>query len=258
MTWAGLVTQRTGVTRAGRGSRSPVPRPDPGRPAVRLTSRPGADAPLAAALVPGTSDLSAHGLPEHLLLVPPTAAAPAPLVVWFHGAGGNAARSLPAIEDVAARHAALLLVPSSAGSTWDLLTGGLGRDVAALDAALAHVFASRAVDRVAFAGFSDGGSYALSLGLAHGDLVEAVLAFSPGFLAPPALEGRPRCWVAHGTQDTVLPVDRCGRRVAEQLRGARYDLRYEEFVGGHVVRPDLLDAAFDWWLGGSRVERRPP
>jgi phospholipase/carboxylesterase len=227
-----------------------VPRFEPSSAAGRLLSRPLAPTPEPA-LPEGVHRLDEVGLPEHLLLVPGGTSGPAPLVVWFHGAGGNAARSLPAVQDVAARHGTLLLVPSSRGSTWDLLTGALGRDTGPLDVALAHVFASWPVSRVAFAGFSDGGSYALSLGLASGDLAEAVLAFSPGFLAPPAVVGEPRCWVAHGTQDTVLPVDRCGRRVVEQLRRAGYDVRYEEFVGGHVVRPDLLDEAVRWWLAGE-------
>jgi phospholipase/carboxylesterase len=227
-----------------------VPRSQPPSAAGRLLSRPLAPAP-GPALPEGLHPLEGVGLPEHLLLVPAGTSSPAPLVIWFHGAGGNAARSLSALRDVAARHGTLLLVPSSRDSTWDLLTGALGRDVSALDVALAHVFASCAVSRVAFAGFSDGASYALSLGLASGDLAEAVLAFSPGFLAPPAVVGKPRCWVAHGTQDTVLPIDRCGRRVVEQLRRAWYDVRYEEFGGPHVVRPDLLDEAVRWWLAGE-------
>ena len=121
-------------------------------------------------------------------------------------------------------------------------------DVAALDAALEHVFARFPVERVAFAGFSDGGSYALSLGLANGGLAAALLAFSPGFAAPPYQEGVPRVFVAHGTEDRVLPVDRCGRRVVATLRRAGYPVRYEEFDGGHVVPPHLLTEAFRWWL----------
>ena len=88
----------------------------------------------------------------------------------------------------------------------------------------------------------------LSLGLANGDLAEAVLAFSPGFVAPPSLTGRPRCWVAHGTADTVLPVDRCGRRVVAHLQRHGCAVHYEEFDGGHVVRPDHVVAALRWWL----------
>jgi phospholipase/carboxylesterase len=101
---------------------------------------------------------------------------------------------------------------------------------------------------VAFGGFSDGGSYALSLGLANGDLADAVLAFSPGFLAPPGRSGRPRVWISHGADDRVLPVDRCGRRVSAELGAAGYDVAYDEFAGGHVVRPERVTAALDWWL----------
>ena len=168
--------------------------------------------------------------------------------MFLHGAGGTGAGVLPLVEDAAAAAGVTLLLPSSVGPTWDLLGAGLGPDVEVLDAALATASARVAVERRAIGGFSDGGSYALSLGLANGDLLEAVLAFSPGFVAPPAQEGTPRVWVAHGTADRVLPVDRCGRRVAAQLGRAGYEVRYEEFEGGHVVPPHLVVQGLAWWL----------
>jgi phospholipase/carboxylesterase len=212
----------------------------------RLTSRPGD----ASATSPsrGTSALGHVGLPDTLLHVPTSATAPAPLLVFFHGAGGHAANSLPFVRDAADDSGALVLLPTSAGSTWDLLTGGLGRDVAGVDAALEHLFASCAVSTVALGGFSDGASYALSLALANGDLADAALAFSPGFAAPPRVVGAPRVFVSHGTEDTVLPVDRCGRRVVMSLRGAGHQVHYEEFSGGHVVPDELVRKAFRWWL----------
>jgi len=221
------------------------------RPDGRLTARiPSAPAVARPPLAPGVHPLDALGLPDHLLLVPDGAAAGAALLVWFHGAGGDAARSLATVREAAGGAGALVLLPSSVDSTWDLLTGRTGADVAPLDAALEHVLATADVGRVAFAGFSDGASYALSLGLANGDLAEAVLAFSPGFVAPPSLTGRPRCWVSHGTADAVLPVDRCGRRVVALLERWEHPVRYEEFDGGHVVRPDHLVSALAWWLDG--------
>lgn len=221
-------------------------RPTPGR----LVSRPAPPSALRAGDAPvgGLHVLDDVGLPEHLLLVPEGPTAGAPLLVWFHGAGGQAARSVATVEAAAAGVGALVLLPSSTATTWDLLTGRLGPDAAALDIALEHVFSSYDVGRVAFAGFSDGASYALSLGLANGDLAEAVLAFAPGFVAPPEIVGRPRCWVAHGTQDAVLPVERCGRRVVALLRQEGYEVHYEEFSGGHVVRPGDLVASSRWWL----------
>jgi predicted esterase len=106
-------------------------------------------------------------------------------------------------------------------------------------------------------GFSDGASYALSLGVANGDLFDAVLAFSPGFVAAPGEVGRPRVWISHGTGDRVLPVERCGRRVSRELAAAGYDVTYEEFDGGHVVTPDLVTAALQSWLGAPMSDARP-
>ncbi|SDY44278.1 phospholipase/carboxylesterase [Modestobacter sp. DSM 44400] len=199
----------------------------------------------------GVLPIDLGGSAQALLAVPAGPAGPRPLLVFFHGAGGDAADSLARVGELATGRGVLVLAPTSRGSTWDLIAGGLGRDVAVLDAALEQVFAQCPVDRVAIGGFSDGASYALSLGLANGDLAEAVLAFSPGFMAPPGQAGRPRLWLTHGDDDRVLPVDRCGRRVAAELTAAGYDVTYDEFQGGHVVRADGVTAGLDWWLGAA-------
>lgn len=212
---------------------------------LRLSSRPGR--PRHAPAPAGVHALD--GLPGTALVVPPQVRDEVPLLVFFHGAGGSAQDTLHRVQEQVSAAGALLLAPTSAASTWDLLTDGLGRDVAALDVALEQVFAGYQVGPVAFGGFSDGGSYALSLGLAHGDLAQAVLAFSPGFAAPPEQVGAPRVWISHGRTDTVLPVARCGRRVAGVLRDGGYEVAYEEFDGGHVMPPHLLAAALRWWLG---------
>ena len=214
----------------------------------RLDSRPDQQ-PTRPAHGPGVSRLDLGPGAEVLVAVPPGDPVPRPLLVFFHGAGGTAEQSLAAVGALAAARGVLVLAPTSAGSTWDLIAGGLGRDVAVLDAALAQVFATLPVGRVALAGFSDGASYALSVGVANGDLATDVLAFSPGFVSSPGRYGRPRFWVSHGTQDQVLPVDRCGRRVSAELLADGYDVTYEEFAGGHVVTPELVTAALDWWLG---------
>jgi phospholipase/carboxylesterase len=122
-----------------------------------------------------------------------------------------------------------------------VIRGGYGPDVAFLDEALAAVFARFAVGSVAVSGFSDGASYALSIGLANGDLFGHVLAWSPGFMAPPDLAGRPRVFVSHGTGDRVLPIDRCSRRLVPSLRADGYDVAYEEFDGGHAVPPSVVE-----------------
>jgi predicted esterase len=168
----------------------------------------------------------------------------------LHGAGAAASDVLPLVSGAAGDHAVAVLAPDSRGATWDVIQRAYGPDVRFLDAALAWTFARLPVDptRIAVAGFSDGASYALSLGLANGDLFRDILAFSPGFAAPTRAEGRPRIFLSHGRQDPVLPFERCGDRLAGALKQAGYDVEYRPFSGGHVVPSDLVEAAFRRFL----------
>lgn len=190
---------------------------------------------------------------DGVLYVPASYSAgkPSPLVLSLHGAGGSGRRSLPRLRSCADELGLLLLSPDSRASTWDVVRTGFGPDVEFLDRALDLVFARYVVDptRVAAEGFSDGASYALSLGLLNGDLFTHVIAFSPGFVLAQRREGQPRCFVSHGVQDPVLPIDPCSRRIVRELRGDRYDVSYTEFQGGHAVPPAIARAAVDWLLG---------
>lgn len=190
-----------------------------------------------------------HPLADGCLLLVPDEPEPRELLVFFHGANGRSRDGLAVLTPVAAR-GALVLLPSSRRTTWDLVQGRLGPDVTSLDARLAEVMAAYDIRRVALAGFSDGASYALSLALANGDLVERALAFSPGYYAGLEPVGRPAVWLSHGTSDPVLPVELCGRKVVAALTGAGYGVDYREFDGGHVITDDLVTAAVDAWLGG--------
>jgi poly(3-hydroxybutyrate) depolymerase len=132
---------------------------------------------------------------------------PAPLVVALHGAGGQASHILDPFLETADARGYLVLAPDSRRQTWDVLLGGYGDDVAFLDQALAHIFERQAVDpeRIAVAGFSDGASYALSIGIINGTLFSDILAFSPGFMAATDQAGSPRVFISHGVHDGVLP-----------------------------------------------------
>jgi phospholipase/carboxylesterase len=178
---------------------------------------------------------------------------PAPLVLMLHGAGGDASGALAPLRPLADAAGLLLLAPESLGSTWDVIMEGYGPDVAFIDRALAHVFARYAVDpeRLAVEGFSDGASYALSLGLTNGELFTHVLAFSPGFMVPTRQLGRPRIYVSHGTGDRVLPIDRCSRRLVPRLEAAGYDVQYVEFDGPHTVPPERAREALQQLAPGA-------
>jgi phospholipase/carboxylesterase len=211
-----------------------------------ISARPGA-AQGAAPQVPGTHPLGADGARDGVLVVPAgyTPDRPAPLVVALHGAGGNARSAAARLRDLAEELTMLVLAPESRGPTWDVILGGYGPDVAFLDGALADVFDRFAVDpaRVALEGFSDGASYALSLGLANGNLFGDLIAFSPGFLAPATQRGAPRAYVSHGRRDPVLPIDHCSRQIVAELQEAGYDVHYVEFDGGHEVPRDIAREA---------------
>ena len=175
---------------------------------------------------------------------------PAPLALMLHGAGGNARQGLSLLQGLADHAGLILLAPDSRQQTWDVVRGQFGPDVAYIERALEKTFSLCAVapDRVAVGGFSDGASYALSLGLTNGDLFTHVIAFSPGFLALAKQRGRPRLFISHGTRDEVLPIQSCSRRIVPQVQRAGYDVRYREFGGPHTVPPEIAREAVSWFV----------
>jgi predicted esterase len=212
-----------------------------------LRSTPG---PPSAVASPGEHPLGLGAERDGVLYVPRNEiAAPSPLVVLLHGAGGNA-RGLSFARPLAEELGIVLLIPESRGGTWDGIRGALGPDVAFIDAALAQTFARCAIDptRIGVGGFSDGASYALSIGMINGDLFSHVLAFSPGFIVPGERRGRPGIFISHGTRDAILPIDRTSRTLVPALTGAGYDVIYREFDGPHRVPPDTARDGFEWFV----------
>ena len=218
----------------------------------RLRARPGA--PEIAGAPVGLRPLGPDGAArEGYLYVPPTyrAGRAAPLILLLHGAGEDARDGLALLRGQADEAGLILLAPTSREYTWDLIVGRrYGPDVVAIDRALERTFSRYGVDpgRVAVGGYSDGASYALSLGIDNGDLFTHVLAFSPGFAAPVGREGSPRIFVSHGTRDGWLPIDVCSRRIVPKLERAGYEVRYREFEGAHVVPPEIGREAADWFV----------
>jgi predicted esterase len=188
------------------------------------------------------------------LYVPPAAlgGSPGTVVVTLHGAGSLPEHSFEPLLPFADEAGLILLAPKSRRATWDIVYGDFGADVAALDELLADLFSAYPVHpgRVFVSGFSDGASYALSLGLTNGDLFGGIVAFSPGFAKTVGTHGKPRVFVSHGTEDTVIPIDRTSRRIVPRLRKDGYDVTYREFAGPHLVPPNVARSAVEWLAGG--------
>lgn len=232
----------------------PVRRTDAGQHAAHLTARPGK---TSGGPAPGQRPLGVAAERDALLYVPAelpgSAAAPGrlmPLLVLLHGAGSDAAGGLSALAGLADEYGLILMAPASRSGTWDAIRGGYDADVEHINAGLRQTFSAVGVDpqRVGIAGFSDGASYALGLGLANGDLFSKIIAFSPGFIPAGPRHGKPAIFVSHGTGDDVLPLRSTSRKIVPALERDGCDVIYREFDGGHTIPAPVAREALDWLL----------
>ena len=177
-----------------------------------------------------------------LRLPQPTPQSSLPLLVMLHGATQTGEDMFWYLGSAPQDTGVAVLAPKSRDTTWDAIGGSFGRDVEFLNQALERVFETVSIDpaRVAVGGFSDGASYGISLGLINGDLFRSVLAFSPGFVINGTPHSKPRIFISHGTNDHILPIDRCGRRIASVLKARGYDVTFREFDGDHEIPADIV------------------
>jgi predicted esterase len=188
---------------------------------------------------------------------------PLPLVILLHGATHLPPNFLQAMEPTAEKRGVLLLAPQSVGRTWDWLEDMSkgekalrGLDAGRLDESLRELFSRAAVDpsRIVLLGFSDGASYALSLGVSNPGLFSSVVALSPGgFDWPPQIDLNQRIFIAHGRSDPVLPFANASR-IAERLKQYQANVRFHAFDGGHLMEGAAITAALDWTLATGRVQ----
>lgn len=233
----GWLSRRTGAAGAQGAARE-----------GRLAPRPRPDAVLSLKSGPlGLGGGDRDGVVQMPSTVP---TGPLPMLLLLHGATQTGARLLTRLATFADQAGVVVVAPDSRGGTWDAIRDEFGDDVMYLNRVLEHVFARLPVDpaRTVVGGFSDGASYALSLGLANGDLFPRVVAFSPGFVIDAPPHGRPRIFMSHGTADQILPIDLCSRQIAPRLRSRGYDVTFREFDGRHEVPPAIATEGFRWML----------
>jgi phospholipase/carboxylesterase len=217
-------------------------RPSPGRAITDPT-------PLGTVTVGRQISLGLNRDRDAILQLPKNPAkGPLPLLVFLHGATQTAEDMFWYLDSAPDETGVAILAPNARETTWDAITDGFGADVQFLNNALQRVFNMVSIDpaRIAIGGFSDGASYAISLGLINGDLFNRVVAFSPGFVIDGAAHGKPSFFISHGTRDQILPIDGCGRRIAADLKSRGYPVTFREFDGRHEVPRDVMLEGLKW------------
>jgi phospholipase/carboxylesterase len=204
-----------------------------------------------------------------LFYVPIGHAEPLPLLILLHKSGGSPKEWFAGGESFAPYAETghfIILAPESPGPSWGTGPKSWGYDYVAINRALEEAFARCAIDRnrLAIGGFSDGASYALSLGLANGDAFGYIVAFSPGFIVKAHARGRmgrnnevqiPLVYIAHGTADNVLPIASTSRIFASSLRKNGYKVEFQEFSGSHHLSRQVVDQAMTWLTAAFQQHR---
>jgi predicted esterase len=181
------------------------------------------------------------------------------VIVLPHGAGGDGRRMIEGFRAVAEAEGLLLVAPKSMGRTWDMIeamrsmpagTRGFrfgGGDSARIQRVVAQMRQRAGIvpEQVVLAGFSDGASFALSLGPAQPALYDAIVGFSPGFIIrPESVSGRQPVFISHGRSDPILSFAGSGERVVAQLRLAGHRVAFHPFDGGHFMPREIVAEAF--------------
>lgn len=214
---------------------------EPGRLEIPITHRPDSDAATGLQRFEEKALGGLFYIPHSYHLNKPL-----PLLILLHGRGGSASDWFGSYSRRAEAGRFIIVAPESSAKTWGS-SGDFGPDVSRINRALAVVFSRYAIarDRIIIGGLSDGASYALSLGLANGDRIRGVIAYSPSYIVGREGRGRPLFFVSHGLRDAIVPVTGT-RRLVAYLRNAGYAVDYREFNGGHEVPSAISDAAMTW------------
>ncbi len=178
------------------------------------------------------------------------AGTPMPIIVMLHGFGGSG-RNVRYTFPLSEEFGVIVLAPDSRQLTWGQSAPGFDEDVRYIGAAYRYVTGMLDVDRahVALGGVSDGAGYALSMGLAYGDVFNHLMVFSEGLMTPFRWQGKPRIFIAHGTRDVQMPIEQTSRRFVPQLQERGYDVTFREYDGGHGAPAPVVREGFEWFVG---------
>jgi len=210
-------------------------------------------------------------LPDDAVAYVPKSAGPdPPLLVLLHGAGRQRLTMIQHFEAEADKRGIVLLAPTSKRPTWDAVELGeampspdsplanklahlftSSRDEKRVNAAIANLERQVPVDRarIVLAGFSDGATFALAMGLSRNEHFAAVIAWSPGIAIQTDQPARGRrVFVSHGRQDPILKFEVTCGEIVPLLKSEGAEVTFVPFDGGHDapvwLKDTFLDAVF--------------
>lgn len=162
---------------------------------------------------------------SYIVRAPEGVTTPMPLLIMFHGAGGNgvSAEQVTGFSDAAAAHEFVVAYPNgtlansvpgelawNAGACCGLASGGNVDDVAYVLAMIAEVQAAYPIDpsRIYLAGYSNGGMMSYRLACEHAELFAGIAVISGALNYSPCEPTVPvSLLIVHGTADLTVPYE---------------------------------------------------
>ncbi len=128
-------------------------------------------------------------------------------------------------------------------------------DLDFLDYAYDLIYRRYPVDRArqGLLGYSDGASYALSVGMSNPSIFRALLGWAAGFVAVepdvPTREPRPDILLEYGTHDQLFPFEQIALPMRKNLESVGYQVEFRVDEGGrHWPPSDFQPEALDWFF----------
>jgi phospholipase/carboxylesterase len=206
---------------------------------------------------------------EYLTVLPDSyeAGAPYPMIVCLHGFGADM-RDLAGLAPAIDQTGYLYLCPNApltvsvgpghTGRAWyepggNASPAAVERALTALDILIGEVLEAYQVPagRALLLGFSQGGAMTYRYGLPRPESFAGLSVLSGALRDPPALLAQlpmvreQRIFIAHGTEDPLVPID-WSREAVAFLEAQGYRPAYHEYPMGHEINFAVLDDLVPW------------
>lgn len=187
-----------------------------------------------------------------------------PMFTILHGAGRQDEALAKGYKNEPDERQAFFLIPRSVEPTWDLIASDGRPDLDFLEYAYDLIYRRFPIDPLqqVLVGYSDGASYAMSVGLSNSTMFSALIGWAAGFIVldPPTAEQfqvaipepRPRIYLEYGTHDELFDYHSVAIPTRDRLQQAGFDVTFSTDEGGrHWPSGTFHTEALDWYFEGA-------